>query len=194
MCSLIVGHKEINEISSKFLYLEEDNGKKYIVTSSDVEITIDITYLDETRSYYDKEEDRYLIETYIKARETHKTNIELRWECHKKDSADDENLEKRYIINNNVMSFIELSESTMIDKEILDLTKNEDDDMEYCNQCGKPLGNIDHIEHVDYEGRPLCRDCMKGDSEGEICPICSRKIPHQYMMSGICQECAEKSN
>ena len=33
---------------------------------------------------------------------------------------------------------------------------------------------------------------MKADEDGDICPECSRKIPHKYMISGLCEECYNK--
>lgn len=64
--------------------------------------------------------------------------------------------------------------------------------MGYCNECGKTI----RIEGscFTYEGNPICSDCAVTNENGAICPLCGRKVPHEYMNSDICQECDEQVN
>ncbi len=179
---------DILETNCELLYLKESEGEINFLISCDSKLVIDVEYLDETMSYYDKEESRYIIENYIKDREKHEINIELTVVC---DVIENENkeilLENFKIIEiNNFSKIIELDDNTLLSSERLDTTYSD----EFCSQCGKKLIN-DSINQ-DYSGNLLCNNCMKADEDGDICPECSRKIPHKYMISGLCEECYNK--
>ena len=109
--------KNIKEITSRLLYIEEEKGIKHAVISSDITLEIDIIYRDEDTSYYDKESNTYLIENYIHAVEEHVVNIETRWKYKvKKSSIDKITIEKIEIDDDN-WDIIELTDSTMVDSK-----------------------------------------------------------------------------
>ncbi len=64
------------------------------------------------------------------------------------------------------------------------------DKEELCVQCGRKPGDFQN-----YNGEPICEDCMKVDVEGEICTYCGRKIPSEFMYSdNCCEKCAKLYN
>lgn len=180
--------KEIDNISSRLLYIKTEDEKKVAIISSEVSISIDITYRDENMSYYDSEEGRYIIEQYVNAIENHKVQIETEWEYEIKTDLNKKRIIEKIEIDGKNWRIIDLDENTLKNRE--EIEANEESETEYCTQCGKSLLNEDIYE--DYEGRTLCSNCMKTDSVGEICPGCGKKVPSQYMMAGYCQECIQK--
>lgn len=180
--------EDICNISSELLYIEKKENIIYATISNEVEIILDITYLDENTSYYDKEEQKYLIENYIHATEKHKIKLETRVCCDIEISPDQEFLLQEFKIAEDKKKIytIDLNDDTRISKEEISSTF-EEPDMDYCSQCGKKIFKF--AEYEDYEGRIVCSSCMKSDDKGEVCPECGRKISHEYMSSGFCQEC-----
>lgn len=59
---------------------------------------------------------------------------------------------------------------------------------ELCVQCGKNIGVFEN-----YNGEPICENCMVIDRNGEICTYCGRKVPQEKMATdNACVDCAEK--
>lgn len=180
---------EIDEISCELLYIEEMDGKYVANISADVEIEIDITYRDEDTSYYDKEEGAYLIEHFIHATEKHRTTMELMIVCDVENDEESFELVDYSIIEDSKNKYINLDEDTLYDSEEIESTLHEEPDLEYCNECGALLGRTQDGAYFDYDGNPLCSNCAVSNSNGEICPHCGRKVPHEYMMSAFCKDC-----
>lgn len=180
--------EDIYNISSELLYVEKKENIIYAIILNEAEILLDITYRDENTSYYDKEDKKYLIENFIHATEKHKIKLETRVCCDIESSPDQEYLLQEFkIIEDKKKSYtIDLNDDTRISKEEISSTF-EEPDMDYCSQCGKKIFKF--AEYEDYEGRSVCSSCMKSDDKGEVCPECGRKISHEYMSSGFCQEC-----
>src|SRR5690606_35507070 len=108
--------KEINEIVCYLSYIEEDSGQIYALIEVEISITAVITYRDEDTSYYDKEEQRYLIENFITAIEKHHITLDVRMLC-----SIDENEEGQPILSDcevakdKHMHTIDLDDDTMYD-------------------------------------------------------------------------------
>ena len=183
-----INDKGINNITYECYCIKEEFKKRYALISCDIEFLIDITYRDEDMSYYDKEERKYLFENYIHAIEEHKVNINLKvFFDIKKEDTKKLLLQEIGSIENNHSKIIYLDDNTMISNEELISTMDEEQNLEKCSECGKVI-YYDYL-YQDYEGKPLCRECMKSDDYGNICPECGRKIPNEYMISGYCQDC-----
>ena len=65
--------------------------------------------------------------------------------------------------------------------------------MKYCIQCGRKMREKEVVFYDCFQN-PVCDDCMIGDSDGAICPRCGRKVPHEYMASDICRQCAKEED
>lgn len=187
-------NKEITDICSELLYIEKIKEKIYAVICSELELLIDINYRDEEMSYYDKEEEKYLFENYVHAKEKHKIKLETRVYCNIENNSDQEFVLKNFEIveDNKSFNVIDLDDDTLFGREELGTTLDEETDLEHCSQCGKVL--FYDTMYQDREGRVICSSCMKSDGNGEICPECGRKIPHEYMSSGFCQDCVNEKN
>lgn len=183
-----INDRKISDITYEVYHIEKELEKKYASISCDIEFLIDITYRNEDMSYYDKEDREYLFENYIHAIETHKVNINFKVSY---DIKNDTNkklvLQKFEIIEDNHSKTIYLDENTMVSSEEQGNTLDEESDLEKCSLCGKVL-YYDFL-YQDYEGKPICEECMKSDEYGNICPECGRKIPNEYMIDGYCQNC-----
>lgn len=182
--------KEINEVDCCLSYIEEDSGQIYALIEVEISLTVEITYRDEDTSYYDKAEQRYLIENYITAIEKHLIAMDVRMMC-----SIDENeggqpiLSDCEVAKDKNIHIIDLDDDTMYDYDILSTDQHEEPDLVYCCECGQVLGRSQDGAYVNYDGNPLCIHCAKSDSKGEICPSCGRKVPHEYMRSGFCKDC-----
>jgi len=183
----------IDQISEELMYVEEKSGQWCASVSVDVELTIDITYRDEENSYFDKEEGVYLIENYIHALEKHNVTVEVLMVCDIKKNEEDE-YELIDVSVEDSIKTLDIDEDTLIDSEEIDSVLEEEPDLEYCSQCGKVLGRTANGAYFDYYGNPLCDKCMQVDNEGDICPMCGRKIPYEFMMSGFCEDCAPEAD
>lgn len=180
----------IDEIYGELIYIEEKNGLWCANVSVDVELSMDITYRDEEHSYYDKEEGTYLIENFIRAVEKHSINVELVMKCDVEENEEGEyEVTDVVFLTNNGVKTLDLDEETLIDSEEIDSILEEEPGLEYCSECGKLLGRTADGAYFDYFDNPLCDECMQVDSKGDICPMCGRKIPYEFMMSGFCKDC-----
>ena len=186
---------EIDEVCGELIYIEEENGQWGVTISADVELIIDITYRDEDNSYYDKEEGVYLIENYIHALEKHFITVELFLVCEVENNDEDEyEIIGVEISKENNIKILDIDEDTLIDSEEIDTRLEEEPNLEYCSQCGKVLGRTTNGAYFDYFDNPLCDECMKVDDKGDICPMCGKKVPYEFMMSGFCRDCELEAN
>lgn len=181
---------DIDEIECELLYVEKLESSYIANFSVDVDISIDITYRDEDRSYYDKEEESYLIEHYIHAIEHHRFNVIIAIECEIEQDEKIISVVSANVLENTRHKYINLDEDTLYDSDEIDDSVREEPDLEYCSECGKLLGRTMNGACFDLDENPLCESCMTSDSNGEVCPMCGRKVPHEYMMSGFCKDCA----
>lgn len=189
-----IDNNEIDEMSCELLYIEKINGKYVVNINVDVELAIDITYRDEDTSYYDKEEDSYLIEHFIHAIEKHRATIAVSIECDIEKIEEELYLNDFNVVEDKRLKYINLDEDTMFDSEEIENTIHEEPDLEYCSECGTLLGRTQDGAYFDYDENPLCSNCAVSNSNGDICPMCGRKIPHEYMMSGFCKDCAHEAD
>lgn len=189
-----IDSSNIDELCCGLLYIEETNGKYIANISVDVKISIDITYRDENTSYYDKEEDAYLIENFIHAIENHRVAIDVAIECDIENNADELFLNDFHVIENKRHKYISLSEDTMFDSQEIESTLQEEPDLVYCSECSALLGRTQNGAYFDYDGNPICSNCAVSNSNGDICPMCGRKVPHEYMMSGFCMDCSPEAD
>lgn len=154
-----------------------------------VNVNAEIRYRDEDSSYYDMEEGRYLFEKYVTVVERHHLIVEIAIKCDIIKEEDDIELIDFSLIEDDTYPTLDLDNETMID---YDEIKSEDEDFGIicCSECGKMIGKESNVAGFNYEGNPLCDDCMVSNGRGEICPICGNKYPHNFMMSGFCKNCA----
>ncbi len=185
---------EIEDICCELLYIEEIDGKYVANISCELELAIDITYRDEGTSYYDKDEDAYLIEHFIHAIEKHRVTIPIAMVCDIEKNEEEITLNDFYVVEDKRHKYINLDQDTMFDSKEVGNTLYEEPDLEYCNECGSLLGRTQDGAYSDYEGNPLCSKCAVSNRNGDICPMCGRKVPHEYMMSGFCKDCAPEAN
>lgn len=181
---------DIDEICCELLYIEEIDGNYVANITADIEISIDITYRDEENSYYDKEENEYLIENFIHAIEKHRVTITVAIECDIICDGANLSLNDINVIEDKRHKYINLDEETMFDSDEVENTIHEEPDLEYCSECGALLGRTQNGAYFDYDGNPICDKCMQVDSKSDICPSCGCKVPYEHMMSGFCDKCA----
>lgn len=165
-----------------------------------VNVTAEIRYRDEDSSYYDMEEGRYLFEKYVTVVERHHLIVEIAINC---DICNEENdvdcdiyndgdnieLMDFSLVEDDTYPTLDLDNETMINYDEID-SEDKDFGIICCSECGKMIGKESNVAGFDYEGNPLCDDCMVSNGRGEICPICGNKYPHSFMMSGFCENCA----
>ncbi len=156
--------EDIYDIFSELLYIEKKENKIYAMISNEVKISLDITYRDENTSYYDKEDQEYLIENYIHALEEHEIKIETRVRCDIEIGPNQEYILQDFEIIEDKKRFytIDLNDDTMISKKVIRSTF-EQPDLVYCSKCGKML-NYDE-DYPTYDGKGVCYNCMKSDNK-----------------------------
>ena len=148
-------------------------------------VSVEITHRDEDRSYYDKEEGRYLIEEYVTWKEIHACYEDLIVVC--KIVNFGETFEFIRIISDRKYNYLDLSDETMVDFDEISTSQNEEPDLVYCYQCGRIIGVA--ASYFDYQDNPLCNQCIVDDSHGTVCPSCGRKFPHEFTINGYCRNC-----
>lgn len=183
--------KSIDEIHCSLSYIEECAGSIYATVDIELYLTADINYRDEDNSYYDHEDDQYLIENFITAIEKHCVLLDIRIEClFIKDDEGNQSLEDVKIVPAKRLMTLDIDDDTMFDYEEVSNTFEESEDVEYCSECKKIIGRYTDVMYFDYQGNSLCNDCAVSNSSGEICPTCGLKFPSELMVSGFCCNCA----
>ena len=204
----ILNDVEIIEVQIEFLYCEitdKENVKIHI--SANVDINVNARYLDQENSYYDPEEKEYIYRSYMDVVEHHFITVEFAVNGEfVMDESDEQDLIEKYQCCLNMTniesedSFVELDETTFEDLISCDEyipTK----DMEwyvsnsvYCSECGKRIGFEGEESNFSYDEEPLCDDCMVDNTNGFVCPNCSRKYPETMRgNSGMfCWDCEQE--
>ena len=183
-------HIDDIECELSFIDITEEGVMAYI--DATVDVIAEIRHRDEDGSYYDREEGRYLFEKYVTAIEKHRLNVEITIKCYTNEDEDGKELTGFELVEDDKYPTLDLDDEAMIDYEETDPGDEMDPDdigIIYCSECGKMIGKESEAGGFDYEGNPLCEDCMTGNSKGEICPICGKKYPSEMMISGFCENC-----
>lgn len=196
-----VTNSKENEITYYFNYAElknEDSVQVHITV--DIELEIQCKYLDVSNSFYDKEEDEYIIRSYIYAKEIH-------------------NIKKEIVVNYSYESVGDGVEFTYdnlgdFDDDVIDLSTDDtlvvcldettvmpEEDKEWfennavkCCECGKLLGFSDSGNYHTYDGEPLCDNCAVQNEKGFICAGCGYKHPYSRMGNSgqFCVDCEDE--
>lgn len=182
------GHS-IPEIETSFLYTETKGDNVYAIVAVNAEVLAKITYRDENESYYDKEDHCYYCEEYVTANETHQILFDLALLC-KFSDGEPLKVEAFVIEDASQLSGIDLDNNTLFDVDVVNQKSSFDLDLEFCSQCGRPIGKT--IEYTTNTYEPLCEDCIKDDTYGFVCPLCGKKYPNELMQNGFCPECADR--
>jgi len=99
-----------------------------------------IAHRDEDTSYFDKEEQRYLIENYVTWRETHRIETNVIIDC-TVDKVDDEYaILDSIIVDDRKFRTLDLDEDTMQSWDELETECHEEPDLVHCSECGKVMG------------------------------------------------------
>ena len=183
---------QIDLIESELAYVEFADGKYLAHIDVVLWVVAEITHRDENTSYFDKEEQRYLIENYVTWSETHRIETNVIIECTVGKIDDEYAILDSIIINDRKFRTLDLDEYTMQSWNELETKRHEEPDLIYCSECGKVMGYS--TEYTDYNDNPLCGNCMVTNEKGAICPTCGRKIPHELMSSGFCIDCLREQD
>lgn len=183
---------QIDLIEAELAYVEFIDGRCLAHIDTVLGVIAEITHRDEDTSYFDREEQRYLIENYVTWREIHRIETSVIIEC-TVDIVDDEYaVLDSVIVDDRKFRTLDLDEGTMRSWDELETECHKEPDLVYCSECGKVMGYS--TEYTDYEDNPLCGDCMVVNEKGDICPSCGRKVPHELMNSGYCIYCLREQD
>lgn len=184
---------EIDELETALAYIEHTDERSFAHINVVIYISAEITHRDEDASYFDREEQRYLVENFVTWREKHRLELETTIKCiAAKDSLGDYTVTKFEVADERKFRTLDLDEGTMQDWDVLEIETQEEPDLIYCSECGKLLGY--KIPYADYDHNPLCGDCMVSDSKGDICPACGRKVPYELMFGDFCLDCYKEQD
>lgn len=198
----------IDDITYDLDYTEvTDNGTLQAYMTVYFSTKIQCQYLDLDNSYYDKEDDDYIVKSYIEAVEIHRFECEIIMEFgYLENDAEAENPEDKYeimfigISDETDNSSIDLSEDTLWDCLEEQSVMSEKDSLWFennvvkCSECGKVLGFNDDGNYHDYCGEPLCNECAVTNDKGFICPMCGFKHPYDRMSNSgeRCIDCEQE--
>ena len=95
------------------------------------------------------------------------------------------------ILEDDKYHWLDIDENTMTHYRELSSTYmgEAQENLEHCSCCGKVIGKDLSAANFDYDGNPVCSDCMRADGKYDICPRCGRKVPIEHMMNGFCDKC-----
>lgn len=121
--------KVVNNIHYGIEYISQEEDKIYVAVKTNAEISVEIMYRDEDNSYYDKEENRYLFERYLRVKEKHEIDFEVGLILNMRVSNNSEIILDRIALDKSYYkASIELDEDTRIDSEIIYDSLNEYND------------------------------------------------------------------
>lgn len=180
---------EVDDVSYDFDYSElgENNSiKAYITVCFSVEIKC--KYLDINNSYYDKEDDEYIIKSYVHSKEKHHFDQEIVLEYSYDVKEEDIELSFNCVCIDSDGISIDLSnDDTLYDcveEHFLMSDKDRkwyEDNSVKCSECGKFLGFNDNGNYHDFNGEPICDNCAETNENGFICSMCGYKHPYNNM-------------
>lgn len=183
----------IESLETYFSYVKCVDGKYQVHVDIVLYLYAKIIHMDDDSSYYDKEEQRYLIQNFVTWQEEHKIETETVITCSVEKVNDNEYvITESSILDDGKFHTLDLDEDTMIGYDEIDTSILEEPDLIYCSECGKAMGYT--TEYTDYHENPLCGDCMVANSNGDICPSCGKKIPFELMNSGFCLDCLDEQD
>lgn len=183
---------QIDSIEAELAYVEFVDSRCLAHIDVVLWVLAEITHRDEDTSYFDREEQRYLIENYVTWRETHRIETSVIIDCTVDKEDDKYVVLDSVIVDDRKFRTLDLDESTMQNWDELETECHEEPDLVYCSECGKVMGYT--TEYTDYDDNPLCGDCMVANEKGDICPTCGRKVPHDLMNSGFCIDCFKEQD
>jgi len=163
---------EINSLSPLSFSFEGFENDKAIYTV-DLEIKIDAI----TRSYWGKDEDTkeaIYSDTYYSHSLSGNLTVKIirKVDTYLEDLIHDHSIDEIQIISGN------LKEHSSYSSEDL------------CVECGKNIGQI----YFRNQGM-VCDNCAVGDENGDICPSCGEKVPHDLMAgNGFCIRCTREND
>ncbi len=200
---------KIDNISYDFDYseVEDDHTIKVYITAY-FSLVLQCKYLDISNSYYDREDDEYIVKSYIESKEIHhfEHEIILEYLYEQLEDEDTENEEKVKLsfscINTEMYGmYIDLTSDNTLWECIDEKSFMSDKDKKWyennvvkCIECGRVLGFSDNWNFHDYNGEPLCKDCAVTNERGFICSICGYKHPYNCMGNSgqYCIDCEEE--
>lgn len=181
----------IKDVETQLMYIEHTDDGCLIHVSVSLDISAEIEHRDDDASYYDKEDQCYLVEKYVTWVEQHRVEMDAVISCIATTGTDDDlSVTDVRVKDRDNFHTIDLDEETMQDWEDVSSESREEPGLVYCSECGCLIGK--YTEYEDYYGDALCEKCMVGNENGEICPSCGRKIPLEFMRSGFCEDCDEE--
>lgn len=182
---------EIKDVESDFLYSDITDEGVIVHLEVQVWLQAEINHRDEDNSFYDKDEGEYLFESWVDALENHmvKVDIDLDVKIEEDDGA--YSVTDYSISEDDEYHWLDIDEDTMTYYRALSSNHMGEpkENLEQCSCCGKILGRNLNGAYFDYDGNPVCEDCMTADGKHEICPHCGRRVPMEHMINGFCDKC-----
>lgn len=182
---------DVRDVETQLMYIEHTDDGCQIHVSVSLDISAEIDHRDDEASYYDEEDQCYLVEKYVKWVEQHRVEMDAVISCIVTAGTGDElSVTDVKVIDRDKFHTIDLDEQTMQDWEDISTESREEPGLVYCSECGCLIGR--YSEYEDYFGNAICGKCMVGNENGDICPSCGRKIPLELMQSDFCVDCDEE--
>lgn len=199
---------ETEDISYEFNYAEvKDDGCAQAFLTAYFYLRMKSRYLDVNNSYYDKEDDEYIVKSYIESEEIHRFEHEIVLDFEFEASEIEKEEEDKYELTfigvgaDTYNMFVDLSEDDTlfdcIDSRSVMQEKDKrwfENNVVKCSECGKILGFNDLGNYHDYNGEPICDGCAVTNEHGFICPGCGYKHPYERMGNSgtFCIDCQEE--
>ena len=161
---------ETEDISYEFNYAEvKDDGCAQAFLTAYFYLRMKSRYLDVNNSYYDKEDDEYIVKSYIESEEIHRFEHEIVLDFEFEASEIEKEEEDKYELTfigvgaDTYNMFVDLSEDDTlfdcIDSRSVMQEKDKrwfENNVVKCSECGKILGFNDLGNYHDYNGEPIC--------------------------------------
>lgn len=196
---------ETEDISYEFNYAEvKDDGDAQAFLTAYFYLRMKSRYLDTNNSYYDKEDDEYIVKSYIESEEIHRFEHEIVLDFEFDESEMEKEEARKYkltfigVCADMCNMFVDLSEDDTLFDCIDSMSVMREKDKQWleknvvkCSECGKILGFNDLGNYHDYKGEPICARCAVTNEQGFICPSCGYKHPYERMGNSgtFCIDC-----
>lgn len=88
---------------------------------------------------------------------------------------------------------VSIQEASITEDSYQDIGFDSDFDV-YCAECGDKIGYEWETFQRDYEGNPICDNCMVTNENGFVCPGCGCKYPEEMRgnSGSFCVNCEDK--